>query len=78
MPEYCIDVDPREYGDHTLHSLKPGACSHLPRIEHQENVGWHPDVLSALAHARLRYKAVAACIYCCHLGDMSDDGETQA
>jgi hypothetical protein len=65
MPHYCVDADPQEYGDRCVHDLTPGWCHRLPRASHQEALGWHHDIRSAMAKARMRYKAARACLYCC-------------
>jgi hypothetical protein len=64
MPNYCVDADPYDYADRKVHDLSCGICPHLPIEEHQESLGWHADLESAVAKARFWYKSARPCFFC--------------
>ncbi len=57
---FCVNKN----GDHEVHNVTEG-CGHLPDINNQENLGYHPDCHSAVRQAKqLGYEA-DGCYYCC-------------
>ncbi len=65
MAEYCVNTNAQSNGDHEVHDLTPGKCSHLPDASNRKNLGWHPSCYSAVATAKLTYSQSNGCAYCC-------------
>jgi hypothetical protein len=47
MPTYCVNDNAQANGDHEVHDLTPGACTHLPEPKDRKSLGWHTDCQGA-------------------------------
>ena len=65
MPYYCVNKNAQANGDHEVHNLTPGACTHLPAEKDQESLGWHLDCHGAVKEAKKTYAQSNGCYYCC-------------
>ncbi|MDB5319945.1 MAG: hypothetical protein JWN40_1576 [Phycisphaerales bacterium] len=65
MPTYCVNENAQANGDHEVHDLTPGACTHLPEPKDRKSLGWHTDCQGAVTEAKKTYRQSNGCYYCC-------------
>lgn len=51
MPNFVINKNAQENGDHEVHNTTPG-CRYMPRPENQIDLGSHPTCHEAVAAAK--------------------------
>lgn len=68
MPNYCINKNAQQNGDHEVHDVTPGVCHHLPQPENRIDLGWHSNCQSAVTEAKIRFSdhssRINGCYYC--------------
>lgn len=67
MPQYCVNTNADNRGDHEVHRLD--VCNRLPDLRNRKELGWHPDCKSAVKEAKKTYSTANGCYYCspdCH------------
>lgn len=65
MPNYCVNKNQQNNGDHEVHDLTSGACIRLPDSQNRLNLGYHLDCHSAVRQAKLTFSKSNGCYYCC-------------
>ncbi len=69
MPNYCVNKNEQDNGDHEVHDLTPGACNRLPDHQNRLDLGHHSNCRSAVLQAQHTYRQSNGCFWCtptCH------------
>lgn len=67
MPQYCVNMNADNRGDHEVHRLD--TCTRLPDPRNRKDLGWHMNCVSAVAEAKKTYRTANGCAWCspeCH------------
>lgn len=65
MPNYCVNTNAQNNGDHEVHNVDYGACHHLPEPRNRMPLGSHASCAGAVALAKRTYPTANGCAYCC-------------
>lgn len=63
MPNFCVNRNPQDNGDHEVHDLSAG-CSFLPEPSNRIALGNYATCWGAVQAAQSYYSQVNGCYYC--------------
>ncbi len=63
MPEYCVNTNAQDNGDHEVHVL---SCDDLPLPENRKYLGEFSSCHPAVREAKKYYPQSNGCFYCCN------------
>ncbi|RRJ97823.1 hypothetical protein Ga0100231_005025 [Opitutaceae bacterium TAV4] len=66
MYRFILNNNMQPNGDYEVHNVTTG-CLHLPNLQNQIDLSFHPNCQSAVAEAKRRYPQlrIDGCYYCC-------------